>query len=66
MKTWAQLRAIAKQQGMGLDIRSNMAAIDDNKGVNELFAVSCEVVSKKDRLLRLCVETALKELKSKP
>jgi hypothetical protein len=48
---------------MALDIRANMAAIDGNKGANELFAVSCEVVSMRDRILRLCIEEALNELK---
>lgn len=62
MKTWKQLEAIAKRQGMSLDIQSTSVAIDGNKGANELFAVYCDRVSKKDRIFRLCVETALKEL----
>ena len=64
MKTWKRLKAIAKRQGMPLDIRANMAAIDDNKGAIELFAVSCYDPSKKDRIKRLCVEIALKELRN--
>jgi hypothetical protein len=64
-EAWKELGAIAKRQGMSLDIRSNIVAIDGNKGSNELFAVSCEVVSKKDRILLLCVEVGLQELKDR-
>jgi hypothetical protein len=56
-KTWKQLKAIAKRQGTPLD----MTAIDHSKGVVELFAVSCDESSKKDRIQRLCIEIALKE-----
>jgi hypothetical protein len=65
MKTWKELGAVAKRQGMSLNIRPNVVVIDGNKGTNELFAVSCNVVSKKDLILRLCVEASLKELKDK-
>ena len=64
MKTWKELRVIAKRQGMSLDIRLNMVAIDGNKGTHELFAVSCKT-SEKDRILRLCTEVGLKELKDR-
>lgn len=64
MKTWKQLGAIAKRQGMSLDIQAVGVAIDGNKGADELFAVSCDNVSKRDRLFRLCAERALKELGS--
>jgi hypothetical protein len=52
MKTWKELGAVAKRQGMSLDIRTNLVVIDGNKGTNELFAVSCNVVSKKDLILQ--------------
>ncbi len=62
MKTWKQLEAIAKRQGMSLDIRSTFVAIDGNKGANELFAVSCDCLEEGSSLFRLVVEMALKEL----